>query len=398
MKKSRKLLCVLLAAVMIFSMLSVMAFAADEDVAAEESVAASVEENSPETAGVISDALGNIFTNLPNYLVVVKTPWGTLATGAQVVLYNQNKDEIVATAAATYGVAVFAKKDRLNAYSLSATWKQPSTGIQYKSAPQLSVGKLPDIDIVTVYPTFRIGLKDTDHDAYIVGYDTGYVGPNDTLTRAEAAQIIYTLMTDEAKAENAKKNGKTFVDVSKTHWAYEAITMMTKASIMVGTGDGKFAPDAVITREQFATMIAQLFKIEIEVNQPITGYIFKDLNGSFADKYISLLYAMGILEGKGDNTFGPKDSLTRAQAITIVNKLIGRLPGDGTTSFGAVADQMKTWPDNMDTSAWYYAAVQEATNSHDYTLDVNFNTLKDLKGDFFQNIKHPITERWTVIK
>ena len=347
MKKSRKLLCVLLAAVMIFSMLSVMAFAADEDVAAEESIAASVEENSPETAGVISDALGNIFTNLPNYLVVVKTPWGTLAPGAQVVLYNQNKDEIVATAAATYGVAVFAKKDRLNAYSLSATWTQASTGMQYKSAPQLSVGKLPDIDIVTVYPMFRIGLKDTDHDAYIVGYDNGYVGPNDTLTRAEAAQIVYTLMTDEAKAENA-------------------------------------------------TMIAQLFKIE--VNQPITGYIFKDLNGSFADKYISLLYAMGILEGKGDNTFGPKDSLTRAQAITIVNKLIGRLPGDGTTSFGAVADQMKTWPDNMDTSAWYYAAVQEATNSHDYTLDVNFSTLKDLKGDFFQNIKHPITERWTVIK
>ena len=384
MKKSRKLLCVLLAAVMIFSMLSVMAFAADEDVAAEESVAASVEENSPETAGVISDALGNIFTNLPNYLVVVKTPWGTLAPGAQVVLYSQNKDEIVATAAATYGVAVFAKKDRFNAYSLSATWTQASTGMQYKSAPQLSVGKLPDIDIVTVYPTFRIGLKDTDHDAYIVGYDNGYVGPNDTLTRAEAAQIIYTLMTDQAKAENAKKNGKTFVDVSKTHWAYEAITMMTKAGVMVGTGD------------QFATMIAQLFKIE--VNQPITGYIFKDLNGSFADKYISLLYAMGILEGKGNNTFGPKDSLTRAQAITIVNKLIGRLPGDGTTSFGAVADQMKTWPDNMDTSAWYYAAVQEATNSHDYTLDVNFNTLKDLKGDFFQNIKHPITERWTVIK
>ena len=396
MKKSRKLLCVLLAAVMIFSMLSVMAFAADEDVAAEESVAASVEENSPETAGVISDALGNIFTNLPNYLVVVKTPWGTLAPGAQVVLYSQNKDEIVATAAATYGVAVFAKKDRFNAYSLSATWTQASTGMQYKSAPQLSVGKLPDIDIVTVYPTFRIGLKDTDHDAYIVGYDNGYVGPNDTLTRAEAAQIIYTLMTDQAKAENAKKNGKTFVDVSKTHWAYEAITMMTKAGVMVGTGDGKFAPGAVITREQFATMIAQLFKIE--VNQPITGYIFKDLNGSFADKYISLLYAMGILEGKGGNTFGPKDSLTRAQAITIVNKLIGRLPGDGTTSFGAVADQMKKWPDNMDTSALYYAAVQEATNSYDYTLDVNFNTLKDLKGDFFQNIKHPITERWTVIK
>ena len=228
------------------------------------------------------------------------------------------------------------------------------------------------------------------------GYPDGLVRPNNTLTRAEAAQIIFELMTDESKAQYAKKAGKTFIDVGKDHWAYKAITMMTKAGVMVGTGDGKFAPDTVITREQFATMIAQLFKIE--VNQPITGYIFKDLNGNFADKYISLLYAMGILEGKGDNTFGPKDELTRAQAITIVNKLIGRLPGDGTTSFGAVADQMKTWPDNMDTSAWYYAAVQEATNSHDYTLDVNFNTLKDLKGDFFQNIKHPVTERWTVIK
>jgi hypothetical protein len=172
--------------------------------------------------------------------------------------------------------------------------------------------------------------------------------------------------------------------------------MMTKASVLVGVGDGRFDPDAVMTREQFATMIAQLFMIEI--NQPIGGFIFKDLNGGFADKYISFLYMLGILEGKGDNMFGPKDSLTRAQAITVVNKLIGRLPGEGTTSFGAVADQMKTWPDNMDTTAWYYAAIQEATNSHDYTLDVNFNTFGDLKGDIFQNIKHPVTERWTLIR
>ena len=141
-----------------------------------ESVAASVEENSPETAGVISDALGNIFTNLPNYLVVVKTRGHPSHPVLRSSSTARTRTEIVATAAATYGVAVFAKKDRFNAYSLSATWTQASTGMQYKSAPQLSVGKLPDIDIVTVYPTFRIGLKDTDHDAYIVGYDNGYVG------------------------------------------------------------------------------------------------------------------------------------------------------------------------------------------------------------------------------
>lgn len=390
MKKSRKLLCLLLALVMVVSLLPVMAFAADEDIAAEETVPASVEEISPETAGIITDA----FAKLPNYLVVVKTPWGTLAKGAQVVLYNQNSDKIVATEVATYGVAVFTKDQRLKAYTMSATWTQKETGMSFKSAPRVSVGKLLDMDVITVYPTFRIGLKDTDHDAYIAGYPDGLVGPNRTLTRAEAAQIIYALMTDESKAQYAKKAGKTFVDVSKDYWAYDAITMMTKANILVGMGDGRFAPNAVMTREQFATMIAQLFMIEI--NQPIAGYIFKDLNGGFADKYISLLYALGIIDGKGDNMFGPKDSLTRAQAIAIINKIIGRLPDNN--SFGAVADQMKAWPDNMDTSAWYYAAVQEATNSHDYTLDVNFNTFGDLKGDIFQNIKHPVTERWTLIR
>ncbi len=390
MKKSRKLLCLLLALVMVVSLLPVMAFAADEDIAAEETVPASVEEISPETAGIITDA----FAKLPNYLVVVKTPWGTLAKGAQVVLYNQNSDKIVATEVATYGVAVFTKDQRLKAYTMSATWTQKETGMSFKSAPRVSVGKLLDMDVITVYPTFRIGLKDTDHDAYIAGYPDGLVGPNRTLTRAEAAQIIYALMTDESKAQYAKKTGKTFVDVSKDYWAYDAITMMTKANILVGMGDGRFGPNAVMTREQFATMIAQLFMIEI--HQPIAGYIFKDLNGGFADKYISLLYALGIIDGKGDNMFGPKDSLTRAQAIAIINKIIGRLPDNN--SFGAVADQMKTWPDNMDTSAWYYAAVQEATNSHDYTLDVNFNTFGDLKGDIFQNIKHPVTERWTLIR
>ena len=390
MKKSRKLLCLLLALVMVVSLLPVTAFAADEDIAAEETVPASVEEISPETAGIITDA----FAKLPNYLVVVKTPWGTLAKGAQVVLYNQNSDKIVATEVATYGVAVFTKDQRLKAYTMSATWTQKETGMSFKSAPRVSVGKLLDMDVITVYPTFRIGLKDTDHDAYIAGYPDGLVGPNRTLTRAEAAQIIYALMTDESKAQYAKKTGKTFVDVSKDYWAYDAITMMTKANILVGMGDGRFGPNAVMTREQFATMIAQLFMIEI--HQPIAGYIFKDLNGGFADKYISLLYALGIIDGKGDNMFGPKDSLTRAQAIAIINKIIGRLPDNN--SFGAVADQMKTWPDNMDTSAWYYAAVQEATNSHDYTLDVNFNTFGDLKGDIFQNIKHPVTERWTLIR
>ena len=121
MKKSRKLLCVLLALVMVVSLLPVMAFAADEDIAAEETTAATVEEASPETESVVTE---NLFGKLPNYLVAVKTSDGRIAAGAQVSVYNQNKDQ-VATAVANYGVAIFSKKDLLNIYSVSATWTDP---------------------------------------------------------------------------------------------------------------------------------------------------------------------------------------------------------------------------------------------------------------------------------
>ena len=125
MKKSRKLLCMLLALVMVVSLLPVMAFAADEDVAAEETTAATVEETSPETEGVITDVIKNLFAKLPNYLVAVKTSDGRVAAGAQVVIYNQNKDQ-VATAVANYGVAIFAKKDHLNTSSVHR--REPCSG------------------------------------------------------------------------------------------------------------------------------------------------------------------------------------------------------------------------------------------------------------------------------
>ena len=156
MKKSRKLLCVLLALVMVVSLLPVMAFAADEDVAAEETTAATVEETSPETEGVVGDVIKNLFAKLPNYLVAVKTSDGRVAAGAQVVIYNQNKDQ-VATAVANYGVAIFSKQEHLNASSVSATWTDPNTNIKYQSLVGFnwSFGKKPDIHVITVYPTIH---------------------------------------------------------------------------------------------------------------------------------------------------------------------------------------------------------------------------------------------------
>lgn len=283
MKKSRKLLCVLLALVMVVSLLPVMAFAADEDVAAEETTAATVEETSPETEGVITDVIKNLFAKLPNYLVAVKTSDGRVAAGAQVVIYNQNKDQ-VATAVANYGVAIFAKKDHLNTYSVSATWTDPNTNIKYQSLVGFnwSFGKKPDIDVITVYPTIDMILNTTDHNAYIKGYPDRTVRPDGRITRAEVATILDRLMKDQVKARFDSKPTVNFSDVSSGAWYYDAVQMCAKAGIVAGYPDGSFKPDQAVTRAEFFKMVAMLYSDTL--NTPITGGIFKDINGHWAEK------------------------------------------------------------------------------------------------------------------
>ena len=397
MKKSRKLLCVLLALVMVVSLLPVMAFAADEDVAEVEDAATLTQ--SPEIEGVVGDVIKNLFNNLPNYVVIVKTPLGRPAKGAQVAIYDQNNN-VIESKSATYGAAIFTKDSRFHVYSTSATWTDPTTGINYKStiAANWSVGKLPDVDVITVWPAFKIGLNTTDHFAYMHGYPDGTFGPNRSIRRDEICEIIVNLMTDQTKANLAKKSGgKTFPDVPKGHWAYEQISLCAKAGLIVGDDHGNFNPAAPITRAEYCTIVAQLFNIES--SRPISGSIFKDLNGHWASNYITQLYKLGILSGDENGNANPNKLLSRAEAVEITNNLIGRRPD--ANSFTDVASQMKTWPD-VKAGTWYYAAVQEATNGHDYTWDINITTLSDIGSGLIKNIivnaKHPITERWTAIK
>ena len=395
MKKSRKLLCVLLALVMVVSLLPVMAFAADEDIAAEETTAATVEETSPETESVVTE---NLFGKLPNYLVAVKTSDGRVAAGAQVSVYNQNKDQ-VATAVANYGVAIFSKKDLLNIHSVSATWTDPRTNIKYKSAVGLTwTTGLPDIDVVIVYPKTDLILNTTDHNAYIVGYPDGTVRPDGRITRAEVATILYRLMKDQVKARFDSKPTVNFSDVSSGDWYYSAVQMCAKAGIVSGYPDGSFKPNQAVTRAEFFKMVAMLYSDAL--NTPITGKIFNDINGHWAEKYINLLQKLGIVKGYPNGSVKPNANLTRGEAASIMNRVLGRIVGDSSFSDPKVAAAMKTWPD-CTSSHWAYAEIQEATNSHDYTWDINILTYSDHNGifkAFIENLKNPVTERWTYIK
>ena len=195
------------------------------------------------------------------------------------------------------------------------------------------------------------------HIAYVSGYPDGTVQPDAQITRAEVAMIFYRLLTDEA--QQYETADAKFSDVAAGSWYTAAIATLTNAGILSGYSDGTFRPDAQITRAEFATIAARFDSADIADNAPLS-----DLGGHWARKYIDRAYARGWVHGYSDGTFRPDVSITRAEAMTLINNVLGR----SQITVAGLIDGMVQWPDNMDTGKWYYLAVQEATNGHDYVF------------------------------
>ena len=193
-----------------------------------------------------------------------------------------------------------------------------------------------------------------DHYAYIIGYDDGNVKPNNNITRAEVATIFFRLLTDDARAYYWSTDSG-FSDVNEGDWYNNAVSTMVQAGILTGYGDGTFKPNANITRGEFATIAARFLS-----NPYSTKDRFYDTEGHWAEVYINRAAEAGWIDGYPDGTFRPDQAITRAEAVTLVNAVLGRAPHEDH-----LLPDMIVWPDNPK-SAWYYEAIQEATNSHDY--------------------------------
>ena len=212
----------------------------------------------------------------------------------------------------------------------------------------------------TVYAGWeRTGVPDRlngdEHFAYIIGRDDGLVHPEATITRAEVATIFFRLLTDEARAEYLTETSP-FHDVAPDAWYATAVATMEVMGIVEGRAPAVFDPDAPITRGEFAAIAARFD------SAPYDGADrFTDIGGHWAAEYINQAAVKGWVEGQPDGSFAPDRSISRAEAMTLVNRVLGRLPETADD----LLDGMITWPDNPP-GAWYYLAVQEATNSHDY--------------------------------
>ena len=202
-------------------------------------------------------------------------------------------------------------------------------------------------------------LNTTDHVSYIIGYEDGTVKPNAGITRAEVATIFFRLLTDGAR-ERFWSETNAYSDVAAGSWYNIAVSTLSNMGILGGYEDGTFRPNASITRAEFAKIAVSFFDWAdvYAVNS------FVDVRDSaWYANYVAVAAEIGLIEGYGGNVFRPDATITRAEACTIINRTLGRAPDvDHLLPVG----QMNTWPDNADTGVWYYAQIQEATNSHDY--------------------------------
>lgn len=368
MKKSTKLISLLLAVMMIAALLPTAALADDAD-----------STSIGDTIGSVIDTVNGI--KIPTYMVYCSLMSKLPASGAQITLTNNLTGEASTHTANMLGLALISKS-LIGVYTVAATCDGPISGLKYSSiaGTTMTLNAKLDVDKIVLYPVLNIGLNYTDHFAYMIGYPDGNFRPEANITRAEIATILYRLMTPETRAKFAATTS-TLKDVSANAWYNTEVCTLVRAGVINGYPDGTFRPNANVTRAEFSAMIARVFSVSYVGNN-----MFEDINGHWAESFINILAKLGILKGDNGNA-NPDDLLTRAQAAAMCNRLVGRNSTNSSTN--SCTGTIKNWPDNSN-SAWYYADVLEATNSHNYTWTVNVKN-----GLSSESL---ITEQWTNIR
>ena len=200
-------------------------------------------------------------------------------------------------------------------------------------------------------------LNTADHFAYVQGYPDGTVKPAGNITRAETAAILFRLMDDASrKTYYSTKSG--FRDVASGSWYNTYVATLNNAGVITDSSNGYFRPNEAITRAELAAMLAKFSETTGAANY------FNDVSAKYwAANAIAICAKLGWITGYPDGTFRPDKNVTRAELMAMINRATGRAP----KSADAFLPGMKTWIDNT-TDKWYYLDVQEATNSHSYTV------------------------------
>ena len=319
---------------------------------------------------------GNDIPDAWEYRLTFKVVNGEWNDGgnADIVTYVQFKDQKTGEAFKDEAVVVPVTRipavgDKPNSGYHAGAWDtspydnykvQKDTVFTYTYAKNSSGGHHHRRPTVTIPDEVPTGLNGNDHYAYIVGYPDKTVRPQNGITRAEVATIFFRLLTDETRDANSTKSN-SYSDVAAGAWYNHAVSTLSAMGIVKGS-NGKFNPNAPITRAEFAAIAA---RFDDKANT--TTADFSDIASHWAKNEISAASNNGWITGYPDGTFRPDNKITRAEAMTLVNRVLKRLPETEED----LHDDMIKWSDNSDVSQWFYLDVQEATNSHYYQTKEN---------------------------
>lgn len=217
-------------------------------------------------------------------------------------------------------------------------------------------------------------LNRDDHFAYIKGYPDGTVRPEASLTRAEAAAILYRVM-EKSCVERFHAESSSFRDVPDGKWYTTYVATLEKAGVIVDSKDGNFRPNDAITRAELASMLAQFANVTGGTTS------FSDVPTThWAADYIAAAVRSGWIQGYPDGTFRPEQTIKRAEMTAMFNRALGRDP----QSASDLLEGMKTWKDNADPTAWFYLDIQEAANGHTYARKTGGEYWTGLVADVVQ--------------
>ena len=242
-----------------------------------------------------------------------------------------------------------------------------------------------DADIINIYGkqsssggTVKVGpqLNRDDHVAYIMGYPDGRVRPEGEITRAEACTIFFRLLTDSSRDYYFSKTND-YTDVNAGDWFNNAISTLSNAGIVTGYNDGTFRPNQPITRGEMAKIIANFANLNKGTKS------FTDLSGHWSKTYVELAAGNGWIAGYPDGSFRPDQKITRAETVTMINRVLERVPAKELRLLSRSI--MLTFPDN-NPGDWYYIAIQEASNSHEYQRSVYETTGDEMWTKLIDNV------------
>ena len=242
-----------------------------------------------------------------------------------------------------------------------------------------------DADIINIYGkqsssggTVKVGpqLNRDDHVAYIMGYPDGRVRPEGEITRAEACTIFFRLLTESSRDYYFSKTND-YTDVNAGDWFNNAISTLSNAGIVTGYNDGTFRPNQPITRGEMAKIIANFANLNKGTKS------FTDLSGHWSKSYVELAAGNGWIAGYPDGSFRPDQKITRAETVTMINRVLERVPAKELRLLSRSI--MLTFPDN-NPGDWYYIAIQEASNSHEYQRSVYETTGDEMWTKLIDNV------------